>query len=73
MVDREDVLLHSLGVRGMEVAVMEIIRVIAMTDGLMTATRTVLVGVVVPMLHGSSSPRRMVSPRPPGQARPEAA
>ncbi len=52
---------------------MEIIRVIAMTDGLMTATRTVLVGMVVPVVHGSSSPRRMFSSRGPGQAPPEAA
>ncbi len=51
---------------------MEIIRVIAMTDGLMTATRTVLVGVVVPVLHGSSSAQRMVPSLISGQALPEA-
>lgn len=50
---------------------MEIIRVIAMTDGSMTATRTVLVGVVVPVVHGSSSARRIVSPPLAGQAVPE--
>ena len=49
---------------------MEIIGVIAMTDGLMPATRTVLVGVVVPMLHVSSSAGgRMFRPSAPGQAR----
>jgi hypothetical protein len=55
-----------------EVTVVEIIGVIAMTDGLMTATRTVHVGVVFPMVHGSSSRRRMVRSRTPGQALPEA-
>ena len=33
---------------------MEIIRVIAMTNGPMTAARPVFVGVVVPVLHGAS-------------------
>jgi hypothetical protein len=37
-----------------KVAVVEIIRVIAMTNGPMTAARPVLVGVVVPVLHGGS-------------------
>ena len=34
---------------------MEIIRVIAMTNGPMTAARPVFVGVIVPVLHGVSS------------------
>ena len=51
---------------------MEIIGVIAMTDGLMTATRTVLVGMVFPVLHGFSSARRIVPTRVAGQALPEA-
>jgi hypothetical protein len=55
-----------------EAAVVEIIRVIAMPYGLMTATRTVNVGVVVPVLHGSSSAGSISPPRCPGQAPPEA-
>lgn len=51
---------------------MEIICVIAMPNGLMTAARTVNVGVVVPVLHGSSSPGILASLRSPGQAPPEA-
>ena len=40
---------------------MEIIGVIAMTNGPMTAAWTVFVGVVVPMLHGvSPSVRRSI-------------
>jgi hypothetical protein len=38
-----------------EVPVVEIIRVIAMTNGPMTAARPVFVGVIVPVLHGVSS------------------
>ena len=51
---------------------MEIIRVIAMPNGLMTTARTVNVGVVVPVLHGSSSPVILSSSRSSGQAPPEA-
>lgn len=51
--------------------VVEIIGVIAMTDGSMTAVRTVFVGVVVPVFHGSSrsSGGSMVGFDSPGQAR----
>ena len=51
---------------------MEIIGVIAMSDRRMPATRTVHVRVVVPMVHGSSSLRRMGRGAVPGQALPEA-
>lgn len=40
---------------GVEVPVVEIIGVIAMTNGPMTAARPMYVGVVVPVLHGVSS------------------
>ncbi len=53
-VDLEDVLGDARAARRVEVPVVEIIRVIAMTDGPMTAARTVHVGVVVPVLHGDS-------------------
>lgn len=47
---------------------MEIIRVIAMTDGPMPAARPVLVGVVVPMVQGAASFRpSMFSPGSSGQ------
>ena len=54
----------------MEAAVVEIISVIAMTNGLMTAARPVLVGVLVPVLQGgsSSSAGSIVRPVSPGQA-----
>jgi hypothetical protein len=37
-----------------EVPVVEIIRVIAMTNGPMTAARPVFVGVILPILQGAS-------------------
>jgi hypothetical protein len=53
-----------------EVAVVEIIGVIAMTNGSMTASRPVLVGVVVPVLQGESpsSSGSIGPPDGPGQA-----
>jgi hypothetical protein len=41
-----------------EVPVVEIIGMIAMTDGPMPALRPVFVGVVVPVLHGASPSSR---------------
>jgi hypothetical protein len=35
-----------------EVPVVEVVCVVAMTNGLMTAARPVFVGVIVPVLHG---------------------
>ena len=53
-VDAEDVL-GDTGARGrVEAPVVEIIRVIAMTNGPMTAARPVLVGMFLPVLHGDS-------------------
>ena len=52
-VDAEDVL-GDTGARGrVEAPVVEIIRVIAMTNGPMTAARPVLVGMVFPVVHGA--------------------
>lgn len=54
---------------------MEIIRVIAMTNGPMTAARPVLVGMLFPVLHGGSpsSSGSIVRPCAPGQAGSESA
>lgn len=75
-VDLEDVVGRGGVPFRVEVPVVEIIDVIAMTDGPMTAARPVNVGVsVVPRLHGASpsSAGRIVPPRAPGQAGSEAA
>lgn len=53
-VDVEDVLGHSRLPGGMEVAVVEIIGVIAMPNRPMTTARSVFVGMPVPVLHGVS-------------------
>lgn len=54
----------------MEMPIVEIIGVIAMTNGPMTASRPVYVGVIVPVLHGvsSSSARSIVLVDARGQA-----
>jgi hypothetical protein len=52
-VDAEDVLGDACAGGRVEAPVVEIIRVIAMTDGPMTAARPVLVGMVVPFLQGA--------------------
>lgn len=54
-VDVEDVLRDARIGGGVEVPVVEIIGVIAMTNGPMTAARPMHVGVIVPVLHGVSS------------------
>lgn len=66
----EDVLRDAGGAGRVEVPVMEIIRVIAMTNGPMTAARPVFVGVIVPVLQGvpSSSNGRIVRFGSRGQA-----
>lgn len=71
----EDVLDDAGRAGRVEVTVMEIIRVIAMTNGPMTASRPVLVGVVVPVLHGGSpsSGGSIVGSLAPGQAGSEGA
>jgi len=73
-VDAEDVLVDAGSRGGVQMAVVEIIRVIAMTDGPMTAARPVLVGMVFPVVHRAcpSSPGR-IDPIPShGQAGPAA-
>lgn len=66
----EDVLRDARIGGGVEVPVVEIIGVIAMTNGPMTAARPVHVGVIVPVLHGvsSSSARSIVRTDARGQA-----
>jgi hypothetical protein len=61
-VDLEDVLRDARIGGRVEVPVVEIIGVIAMTNGPVTAARSVHVGVVVPVLHfvSSSSARSIV-------------
>ena len=54
MVDGEDVLGHARFAGGMQVPVVEIIGVVAMSNRPMTAARPVLVGMPVPVLHGVS-------------------
>lgn len=53
----EDVLGDAGAGGRVEVPVVEIIGVIAMPNGPVTAARTVLVGMVVPVLHGVSPSR----------------
>lgn len=71
----EDVLRHARGRGRVEVPVVEIIRVIAMANDPMTAARTVLVGMLLPVIHvaPSSSRGRIVRPGLRGQAPAEAA
>ena len=66
----EDVLGTADGAGRVEVAVVEIIGVIAMTNGPMTAARPMHVGVIVLVLHGVSysSARRIVLVDARGQA-----
>lgn len=66
----EDVLAAAGGPGRVEVAVVEIIGVIAMTNGPMTAARPVHVRVVFPVLHGASpsSTGSIVRRAAPGQA-----
>jgi len=73
-VDAEDVLGDAVGRGRVEVPVVEIIRVIAMTDGPMTAARPVLVGMVFSVVHGARpSCRARIDPSPVrGQAGPAA-
>lgn len=51
----EDVLRNTRIAGGVELPIVEIIGVIAMTNGSMTTARPVNVGVVVRVLHGDSS------------------
>jgi hypothetical protein len=71
----QDVLGHTRGDGRVQVPVVEIIGVIAMTNDPVTASRTVLVRMILPVLHGvSSSPGGSIFPNASrGQAEPESA
>lgn len=71
----QDVLGHTRGVGRVQVPVVEIIGVIAMTNDPVTAARPVLVRMIFPVLHGvSSSPSgSIVRIASRGQAEPESA
>ncbi len=71
----QDVLGDAGGGRRVEVPVVEIIGVIAMTNDPVTASRPVLVRMILPVLHGvsPSSTSSIVRIASRGQAEPEAA
>lgn len=71
----QDVLGHSCGDGRVQVPVVEIIGVIAMTDDPVTAARPVLVRMILPVLHGVSSSLggSIVRIASRGQAEPESA